>query len=578
MNEIARIHIAKTAYDIEIAAKKQLEKYIKSLETYTQDVDVLADIEIRITELLAEHGVLAGGVITSADVKAVRSQLGEPYEFADGEGDIAVGPSVESSGRRYYRSTDNAVLGGVLSGIAAYFNVNPLWPRLVFTLFLFISFGFAAIVYVLFWILAPAARTATEKLQLAGKDVTLESIKTLNADEEKAPDNRIAPVVQRVLSIGLGLLSALAAVGVLVVAVWSILSVTILGKTLSSSFYGSFNGYLDITRERAFDVWLPFWIIIFGLLLLASLFGLIAYAFFARKLTKRMAISGAIIIVLGIASVVTVVSISATQSWRIANEVQSSVRETKLNLPKEFGQVSSLTIAHKTTKWQSETQPNYSQHPIIRYVVDEGPARYELRALPTTKVVTKTEAAAATITLEVPDGYQNWFAQPMLTVYGPALSQLTIDKSAADSKHFLQVSYASLGQPVLTIDNSGSDTSIQTEGPFERVIVQNIGTVDLSMSTIGTLEVQAKQGLTVSAGTVRDLIVTQPDVCSRGSSMYSTNVTVSGITSDTMTYNGRTLPAGNHHTGCASVTIEPEYSPYGEVHGDLRYNKMNIQE
>ena len=52
MNEITRIHIAKTAYDIEIAAKKQLEKYIKSLETYTQDSDVLTDIEIRMTELL----------------------------------------------------------------------------------------------------------------------------------------------------------------------------------------------------------------------------------------------------------------------------------------------------------------------------------------------------------------------------------------------------------------------------------------------------------------------------------------------------------------------------------------------
>ena len=31
MNEITRIHIAKVAYDIEVSAKKELEKYIKSL-------------------------------------------------------------------------------------------------------------------------------------------------------------------------------------------------------------------------------------------------------------------------------------------------------------------------------------------------------------------------------------------------------------------------------------------------------------------------------------------------------------------------------------------------------------------
>jgi hypothetical protein len=33
MKEITRIHIAKKAYDIELDAKKQLEKYLKSLET-----------------------------------------------------------------------------------------------------------------------------------------------------------------------------------------------------------------------------------------------------------------------------------------------------------------------------------------------------------------------------------------------------------------------------------------------------------------------------------------------------------------------------------------------------------------
>jgi hypothetical protein len=129
MNEITRIHIAKTAYDIEIAAKKQLEKYIKSLEVYTQDKEVIADIEIRITELFSERNVNAGGVITTDDVAAVRKQLGEPYEFADGDGDIAVGLQDDVKSRRLYRSTDDAVLGGVLSGVATYFNINPLWTR-----------------------------------------------------------------------------------------------------------------------------------------------------------------------------------------------------------------------------------------------------------------------------------------------------------------------------------------------------------------------------------------------------------------------------------------------------------------
>ncbi len=220
MNEVTRIHIAKTAYDIEIAAKKQLEKYIKSLEIYTQDKEVITDIEIRITELLAERNVKAGGVITSEDVAAVRKQLGEPYEFADGDGDIAIGSEGEANNRRLYRSTDDAVVGGVLSGIATYFNVNPLWTRLVFVLLLFISFGLATVVYIVFWVITPAARTATQKLQLAGKDVTVDSIKELNMDEEKATPNRIAPLIQNILSIGFGSLSALASVITLAATTW----------------------------------------------------------------------------------------------------------------------------------------------------------------------------------------------------------------------------------------------------------------------------------------------------------------------------------------------------------------------
>ena len=92
MKEITRIHIAKTAYDIELAAKKAIEKYITALERYADDPELLGDIEIRITELLKERGVQAGGVITADDVAAVRAQLGEPSEFLpEGAGDIAVG-------------------------------------------------------------------------------------------------------------------------------------------------------------------------------------------------------------------------------------------------------------------------------------------------------------------------------------------------------------------------------------------------------------------------------------------------------------------------------------------------------
>jgi phage shock protein PspC (stress-responsive transcriptional regulator) len=548
MNEITRIHIAKTAYDIEITAKKQLEKYIKSLESYTQDSDVLTDIEIRITELLAERGVAAGGVISGDDVAAVRAQLGEPYEFAGEGGDIAVGTVDDSTGKRLYRSTDNAVLGGVLSGIAAYFNVNPLWTRLVFVLLLFISFGLAAFAYVLFWILTPAARTATEKLKLAGRDVTLESIKELNADEEKARPSAVAPVLHRVLSIGFGAVFALAALMTLAGAIWMAI-----GGIASGSVVTIASGYTGIDEGYDWLVWLMFWVVLFGIVLLAALFGLIAYAFFAKKLTKAMIISGIVIIVLGLASVSTVVGVSATQSMRVANETRNLVRDTKMTLPKEFAAVRSVTVSVKNKPTKDGQSTPLSSYARVRYVVDNGPARYEMTALPTTNVVITTEGAVARIKLDIQNTFRNNYVQPLITIYGPALDSIGAEEKTGGA----DIEYAGAGQKTFGI-SSKIGVNIQTTGTFEKVAVSGDGSVDLSLSAVQLLTVDAQYGLSVSAGTVRELTVAQPEVCPAGTYQQNTNVVVSGVTSGQMSYNGTVLPAKTHQTSCAIVTVGPE--------------------
>ncbi len=551
MNEITRIHIAKTAYDIEVAAKKQLEKYIKSLEVYANDKEVLGDIEIRMTELLAERGVKAGGVISSDDVEALRKQLGEPHEFAGDEGDIAVGSSKEATGRRIYRSMDDAVLGGVLSGIAAYFNFNAVWARLGFIVLLFISFGFAIFAYILLWVILPPARTATEKLQLAGKGVTVESIKELNADEERATENRIAPVLQRVLAVTLGTLSAVGAVITFVVVV----GLVVASATANAAFLDMTNGFTGLGAGNAWIVWLVFGIVLFGLSLLTALFSLIAYAFFARKLTKRMVVSGIIITVLGITSVAATIGIASTQSLRVANETRSMVRETSANLPTEFSTATSVKLSVKTVSSEAKAQDFFAEYGAVRYVVDEGPARYELSALPTTKPVIKVDGQSASITLEVPSSFRNSFVQPVLTVYGPAVPTVIVDSKNGGA----QLSYNGTTQSELTVESLHENSQLAVAGSYEKVTVRGTGLVTLDESTIRILEVQAKKGLAVTAGTVRELTVTQPDVCSTGSMFESNSVRVAGVSSGSIVYNGQTLPAETHRTACGMVVFETPY-------------------
>jgi len=549
MNEITRIHIAKVAYDIEVNAKKQLEKYIKSLETYTQDAEVLADIEIRITELLAERNVAAGAVISTEDVAAIRKQLGEPYEFANEDGDIAVGAIDEKDdNRRLYRSLDDAVLGGVLSGIAAYFKVNPLWTRLIFILIAFISFGLALPLYIVLWVILPPARTAAEKLQLAGKPVTLESIRELNIEAESNQTRSVAPVLKRILGIALGITSIIAAITTLTMTVWAAIVVLWHGgiARVSDNLFG-------LGSQDAWLGWLVFWLAIAGLLLLTALFSIIAYAFLTKKLTKRMIVTSIVIIVLGLSAAGVAIGTAATQTWRVSTEAQSAVQTTKLNLPKEFAATKSVVFDNPN---QSDTGSLYAAIGSIQYIVDEGTPRYELSSLPKTKVVLKTEGTVTRISLEIPKDYRNNYVVPNLIVYGPALENVETNG--------VQVNYSNTSsQNSLTVNLSKNFGNVTLSGTYVSVVATGKGNVDASSAAVQSLTVNSTQELSVSAGTVRELTVTQSDVCGNRSYSGSTNVSVSGVTSGTMTYNGKQMTAQTYRSNCASVVVgEEDYNDY----------------
>ena len=81
MKEIIRIHIAKTPYDIELDAKRVIEKYLRDIEHYA-DSEVLEDIEIRVTELLADKGIGANDIITKASVEEIMAQLVKRYQVS----------------------------------------------------------------------------------------------------------------------------------------------------------------------------------------------------------------------------------------------------------------------------------------------------------------------------------------------------------------------------------------------------------------------------------------------------------------------------------------------------------------
>ena len=193
MNEITRIHLARTPYEIDIEAKKALERYVRAIkESLADDVAIYDDIEIRMTEILADRGVHANSIITPGDIDAIKSQLGEPSDFASnqttGDKDGERGQDnvftrgkddrESAASKRYYRDEENGILGGVIAGLAAYTGWDVTLLRVLFVILTIVpSFGTMIIVYIAVWIIAPAAKTTGEKLEMRGEPVNLESIK-----------------------------------------------------------------------------------------------------------------------------------------------------------------------------------------------------------------------------------------------------------------------------------------------------------------------------------------------------------------------------------------------------------------
>lgn len=189
MKEITRIHLAKTPFSVEVDAKKSLEQYLDSIQkNMNAEPEAMREIEARMVELLAERGVLKDGVISHDDILVVQQQMGEPQDFADGEMPETVDTAETNASKptkRLMRDPDNAILGGVCAGIAAYWGINPLWVRLLFIFSPFITFGTSLLIYIVLWISMPEAQTAAEKLQMRGEEVTLDSLKNFSFTDNK---------------------------------------------------------------------------------------------------------------------------------------------------------------------------------------------------------------------------------------------------------------------------------------------------------------------------------------------------------------------------------------------------------
>jgi phage shock protein PspC (stress-responsive transcriptional regulator) len=183
MKKTFTANISGTVFHIEEDAYDQLHRYLANIRAKfsgsTGSDEILSDIEARIAELFTDR-LQGRQVVTMTDVEHVQQVMGQPEDFGGEEaqaGSFSGTAPTGGASKRLFRDTEDKWVAGVISGISAYFNVDPLWFRIAFIIFVVLGWGSPVMIYILLWILVPKAESHADRLRMRGEPLTVDNLK-----------------------------------------------------------------------------------------------------------------------------------------------------------------------------------------------------------------------------------------------------------------------------------------------------------------------------------------------------------------------------------------------------------------
>ncbi|MBO4654269.1 MAG: PspC domain-containing protein [Bacteroidales bacterium] len=193
MKRTSTISLGGMNFNIDDDAYEMLNQYFIDLsKRFAEDEkeEILRDIESRMAELFT-FKMKDRNVINLNDVNEVIDVIGHPEQFDDESGNSS---EMDSSEKKYseekrnftnrsrkeyrklYRNSTDKIIGGVASGLAAYFDLDPVVMRILFVVLAFASLGWGILIYLIFLIAMPEANTKAQLLEMQGIEPNLENI------------------------------------------------------------------------------------------------------------------------------------------------------------------------------------------------------------------------------------------------------------------------------------------------------------------------------------------------------------------------------------------------------------------
>lgn len=204
MNKVQQINLGGVPFTIDEDALGYLSRYLDTIHAHFRQSEgyeeITQDIEARLAELFQE-GLGHRQIVALKDVEDAIVIMGTPEDFGAEPLEESGGhhqrqedgpKGTYRTGKRLFRNPEDEVVGGVCSGIAAYFGVNdPLWVRLTFIVFV-LSGGFGVPLYLILWAILPKAETASDRLAMRGEPINVSNIGKIIEEEVAHISNKVS--------------------------------------------------------------------------------------------------------------------------------------------------------------------------------------------------------------------------------------------------------------------------------------------------------------------------------------------------------------------------------------------------
>ncbi len=243
MKKTVTINLGGFVFNIDEDACDRLSQYLADIEKrFPEDerAEIVRDIEERMAELLT-YKLQNRNVVEINDVEEVIEVIGKPEQFEDESGDEAstttestsnnTAGNTDSTGsssvrqsrkmRKLYRNSNDRMVSGVASGLAAYFDLDPAIVRILFVILAFASLGWGILVYLILLIAMPEAKTKAQFLEMYGIEPTLENIDNFQMEPVVHSDGattfgKILKICLIVIGVVIGVSLALCVLGIFI--------------------------------------------------------------------------------------------------------------------------------------------------------------------------------------------------------------------------------------------------------------------------------------------------------------------------------------------------------------------------